>query len=331
MYFAATGDLPDMAFIKFFIFCFAGLAALLALYTFGATKWLENKFSPQGAFVEVGGERLHYLVKGQGQPIVLLHGASASLRDMEASLFHDLAKDFRVVAFDRPGYGYSTRREGYWPDPKIQAELIEAALTKMGLENPILVGHSLAGSVVMAYLLEFPERVKGAVLMAGATHSWDTGVSTNVHLARMPVIGQLFASTLVMPVGQAVFDDAIENVFAPEMPPKGYQDRTGAILALRPGPFRASAQDVKNLSPFLEQQSKNYAKITSPLMLITAEKDTIVPAWNHADRVVKVVPQAQLVELPGAGHALHHSRKDEVLDLIRSFAAPQTANVDGAS
>lgn len=331
MFFVALSDLSDMAFIKFLIILVAAAVLLLALYTYGASKWLENKFPPLGQFVEVGGERLHYLSKGKGQTVVLLHGASASLRDMEASLVDDLAKDFHVIAFDRPGYGYSSRNNGTWPNPDIQAVLIEKALAKLGIEQPILVGHSLAGSVVMAYLLRFPDQVSGGILLAGATHSWDTGVSPNVQLASAPVIGPLFTSTLVMPVGQAVFDGAIENVFSPEAPTSGYQERTGAMLALRPGPFRASAQDVKNLSPFLENQSMRYSEIEAPLLLVVAEKDTIVPAWNHADRVVKVLPQAELVELAGAGHALHHSRKDDVVKLIRGFVTQQNLESQPAS
>lgn len=324
MYFIDAGDLPDMAFLKFLLLIIVGVGALLAIYTFAATKWLEDRFPPLETFVEVGGERLHYIDQGQGPALVLLHGANASLKDMEASLFHDLAEDFRVIAFDRPGYGYSTRKNGAWPNPDVQAVLIEKALTQLGVEDPIIIGHSLAGSVVMAYLLHFPDTVGGGVLLAGATHSWDTGVSPNVRLASMPVIGPLFTSTLVMPVGQAVFDGAIQNVFSPEKPTDGYEGRTGAMLALRPGPFRASAQDVKNLSPFLKRQSARYGEIEAPLLMIAAQEDTIVPAWNHAERVIKVVPHAELVELAGAGHALHHSRQEDVVQLIRNFVAKQS-------
>lgn len=308
-----------MTFLKYLIFAIGSIGALLMLYTYGATKWLENQFPPLGQFVEVDGERLHYLAEGKGQPIVLLHGANASLRDMEASIFHDLAKEFQVIAFDRPGYGYSTRKNGDWPNPDIQAALIEKALTKLKIKKPFVVGHSLAGSVVMAYLLRFPQHVAGGALLAGATHPWDTGVSPNVQVASSPLIGRLFTSAIVMPVGQIVFDGAIKNVFSPEEPTPAYYEETGAVLALRSGPFRASAQDVKNLSPFLEQQSARYEEIEAPLLMIAAEKDTIVPAWNHAERVAKVLPHAQLVEIAGAGHALHHSRKQDVLKLIRSF------------
>lgn len=313
-----------MTFVKFALFVGLALALALAAYTYAASRWLERLYPPLGSFVEIAGQKLHYLAQGEGRNIVLLHGANASLQDFKASLFDPLANDFRVIAFDRPGYGYSTRAIEQWPDPEVQADLIHQALEKLGVENPVLVGHSWAGSVVMAYLLKYPEAVAGGVLLAGATHPWEGGVSFNVQLSGVPVLGKLFTSTLVMPVGQIVFDKAVEAVFAPEQPTEDYRTTTGAVLALRPAAFQASTEDVRNLSSFLEGQSRRYGEIEQPLLLITAENDTIVPAWNHAERVVLQVPQAELVELPGAGHALHHTRTDRVVQLIRDFVAKHT-------
>lgn len=308
-----------MSILKILLLFLVAIAIGLAAYTYAASHWLERLYPPLGSFIDVGGERLHYLRKGEGQSIVLLHGASASLRDFEASLFHNLAKDHQVIAFDRPGYGYSTRNSDAWPNPQIQANLINEALKQLGVTDPLIIGHSLAGSVVMAYLLDHSETVSGAILLAGATHSWDTGVSSNVQLAGIPVVGKLFASTLVMPVGQMVFDQAVQGVFEPEQPTKNYRKRTGAILALRPKAFQSSSQDVRNLSEYLEIQAARYEEIKTPLLMITGEKDTVVPAWNHADRVEKQVPQSVQISLPGAGHALHHSRTEEVETLIRKF------------
>lgn len=310
-----------MTVLKILLLALAAIILLLAAYTYAAARWLEHEYPPSGAFIEVGDQQLHYLAKGEGQSIVLLHGASASLRDFEASLFDSLERDHQVIAFDRPGYGYSTRTSETWLNPEIQADLIHQALEKLNVENPVIIGHSLAGSVVMAYLLKYPDDVSGAVLLAGATHSWTDGVSANVQLAGIPLLGKLFSSTLVMPIGQLLFDGAVKNVFEPEQLTQDYRERTGAILALRPGAFQSSAEDVRNLSDFLEQQAKRYGEIKKPLLMITAEKDTIVPAWNHADRVEKQVPQSVQISLPGAGHALHHSRREEVEGLIRDFVS----------
>lgn len=297
------------------------ILAGLAIYT-GVASWrIENAFPPLGKFVDVASGRLHYVDVGEGEPIVLLHGASASLRDFHASLLPELAKTRRVIAFDRPGYGYSERNSDGWLSPARQAAIIREALQKLGVERPVIVGHSWAGSVVLAYLLDYQEEVSGAVLLAGAAHSWTAGVAWSAKAAGIPVIGPVFSGTIVFPAGQVLLKSAVANVFSPETPPHGYLERTGAILAIRPGAFQASAEDVRNLSGFLEGQERLYDRITAPLLLVTGEKDTIVPAWNHADRLAKRLVHAQKVELEGAGHALHHSRRDDVVRLIDEFVS----------
>ena len=65
---------------------------------------------PIGKFVEVDGVRLHYIEAGSGAPVVYLHGNGSMLQDVLSSgLFDMLAKSHRIVAFDRPGFGYSER------------------------------------------------------------------------------------------------------------------------------------------------------------------------------------------------------------------------------
>ena len=308
--------MPIVAKLFIAVVCVAGL---LAAYTGVATWWVERTYPPIGDFVTVEGVRLHYVAAGDGPPVVLLHGASASLRDFDASILPDLARDHRVIAFDRPGYGYSERPAGGWPDPARQAALIHEALRTLGVERPVLVGHSWAGAVVLAYLLDRPDDAAGGGLLAGAVNAWEGGVDWTVDAAGRPILGKLFAWTLVFPFGQAFLDSAIGGVFAPEAPTPDYRTRTGAILALRPGAFSASSEDVRNLSEFLEGQSRRYGEIASPLLLITGERDIIVPAWNHADRLAARLPHAQRVDLPGAGHALHHTHAAEVVRLIGDF------------
>ena len=293
---------------------------LMALYTAAATWWMERAHPPIGDFVTTHGVRLHYVSAGDGPPIVLLHGASSSLRDFDASILHDLARDHHVIAFDRPGHGYSERPADVWPDPARQAALIRGALQVLGVDRPVLVGHSWSGALVLAYLLDYPEDAAGGVLLAGVANPWDGGVSWHAEAAGWPVIGGLLTATLVFPLGQLSLDSVIGGIFAPEAPPPGYRDRTAAGLALRPGPFRASSEDVRNLSDFLEGQRRRYEEIDRPLLLITGGADTIVPAWNHADPLATRLPHAERVDLPGAGHGLHHTRADDISALIRDFA-----------
>lgn len=308
-----------MPFVAELIIALVGLFSLMAAYTVAATWWVERAHPPIGDFITVQGLRLHYVAAGDGPPIVLLHGANTSLADFDASILRDLARDHHVIAFDRPGYGYSDRPVDGWPDPARQADLIREALKTLDVERPLLVGHSWSGSLVLAYLLNYPKDATGGVLLAGAVNSWEGGVSWFVNVAGWPVIGQLFSSTLALPFGQLLLNSAIDDIFAPEPPTPGYRSRTSVDLSLRPGAFRASSEDLRNLNDFLRAQSPRYEQIDSPLLLITGERDTIVPAWNHADALVARLPDARRVDLAGAGHALHHSRAAEIVRLIRDF------------
>jgi len=292
---------------------------LLASYTAIATWRVQRAYPPIGQHIEVQGIRLHYVDVGKGPTIVLLHGANASLRDFSTSILDDLAINYRVIAFDRPGYGYSERPSDGWPDPGRQANLIHEALRIIGAEKPTIVGHSWAGSVVLAYILNHPEDVQGGVLLAGAVNPWKSGVSWPVIAAGVPVVGEFFSATIVFPLGQFLLDSLISGVFYPDTPTPDYKTKTGAILALRPGAFQASAEDVRMLSKYLENQSSRYGEIEGPILLVTGESDTIVPAWNHADLLAKRLSKAKIVELQGAGHALHHSRTTEVVRLISNF------------
>lgn len=295
---------------------FSGLAVYSAV---GAWR-IEQAFPPLGKFVEIEGVKLHYVDIGEGPAVVLIHGASSTLRDFTASILRPLSLNYRVIAFDRPGYGYSERPEGRWPDPALQASLIHRALQELEVEQPLIVGHSWSGSVVLAYLLAYPADATGGVLLAGSSHSWQGGVDWTSHIAGWPVVGRLFASTIVYPIGQIVIDEAIKTVFSPNPVTSGYKKRTGAFLALRPDTFRANAEDLRELSDFLSRQSRRYKEITEPVLLITGDSDNIVPAWNHAERLVEQLPLVELIVLKNTGHAPHHSHPDQIVDLIRGFA-----------
>jgi pimeloyl-ACP methyl ester carboxylesterase len=118
--------------------------------------------------LDIDGVRLHYIVRGHGDPIVLLHGNGALVRDFELSgLVTELARRHRVIVFDRPGYGYSTRpRSRVWT-PEAQAKLFSSVFRKLGLDAPIVLGHSWGTLVAIALGLNHPEQVSRLVLLSG--------------------------------------------------------------------------------------------------------------------------------------------------------------------
>ena len=135
---------------------FALLIAGLAVWSAVAAARAARAFPPEGEFVELGAPfapaRLHHVDRGAQRPgvapIILIHGASGNLRDMTASLVPALEGQTRVIAVDRPGHGWSTR--GPHPDisdPAMQARAIREAARQLGVERPVVLGHSWGAAV----------------------------------------------------------------------------------------------------------------------------------------------------------------------------------------
>jgi len=316
------------------LLCLIGTGLLL--YSNSVTRGVESRLPPVGDFVKVDGLKLHYLDSGEPANIdspttlVLLHGASTSLLDFQTNVLPALSASYRVIAFDRPGLGYSQRAD-QWPDPATQASIIGLALQSLDVDKAVWIGHSWAGSVVLAAMLDNPQQVRAGVLLAGATHPWDSGVSWHVALTNQPVIGTLFSHLIVPVVGSAALEGAVSSVFEPERVPDDYIKNTGVKLSLRPQVFINNAADIYHLSNWLTNQTSRYDTLSQPLLMITGTADDVVPSWNHAERLTQQVPTAQWYKLDGAGHALHHSRTVDVIDHIQQFLSAHAPSNSSAN
>lgn len=299
-----------------------GSSLLLAL----ASEW---RHPPIGAFVEVGGQRLHLYDSGvpsdaraSDLPLVLVHGASTSLLDLRVALAGRLDDARRVVLVDRPGHGYSDRGHGRgndWVTPIDQARRIHESLVALGIDRAVWVGHSWGGAVLMAALVEFPEAVAGAVSIAGVSHSWEGGSASHVELAARDGTGLAFAWQFIEPGGRLTLRSALESVFAPEAVPEHYIEETGVTLSLRPWVYRHNAIDLTRLAGFLDALVPRYDEIERPVLSITGTADDVVPAWNHAERLDAELAHHAWVSLDGAGHGLHHTRNARIATLLLAF------------
>jgi pimeloyl-ACP methyl ester carboxylesterase len=302
------------------------LAAVAAAFTAIMTWRIEARHPPAGRFVAVSGGRLHLVDRKppDREPdgtIVLLHGASGAQGDMMVTLGSRLVDRYRVIAIDRPGHGWSDRPGGRADAaPARQAALIHEVLVAIGVEHAVVVAHSLGGSVATRLTLDRPELVSGLVLLAPATHPWPGGVAWYYTPATTPVLGTLFTHTLAMPLGLAVFDRAIDAVFAPQTPPEAYAEAAGARLVLRPREFQANAEDVKDLLGYVREQASRYGTIKAPTVIITGDADKIVSPQIHSTALAREIAGAKLIMLPGVGHVPQWAAPDVVAREIDRLA-----------
>ncbi len=312
----------------FVLILLLGLIALTQWRAYAREQNAEAAYPPSGQFVDVNGTRIHLRISGQGPDIVLIHGANGSLRDFTFALVDRLAPRFRVIAVDRPGLGRSERPEGFGgafntqdEPPALQAQILQAATDMVGVENPIVLGHSYGGAIALAWALERPEQTAGLVLVGAASNPWE-GELGFLYRMNSTVFGSAIAIPLITAfVPHAKIEDAVGEVFAPQEAPDGYMAHFGTDLTLRRAIMRANAQQVNALKPYVREMSSRYPSLKLPVESLHGTEDITVPLETHAVPLTKQIPGAVLTRLEGVGHMPHHSDPDAVIAAIDRVAA----------
>ncbi|AOZ09903.1 alpha/beta fold hydrolase [Cupriavidus malaysiensis] len=296
------------------------LGASLAWFTGRIARRIEQGMPPTGRFVDVPGARLHVVERGQGPAILLVHGLSGQLGNFAYGMIEPLARDFRVIAVDRPGSGYSTRQPGTGADLPTQAAALAALIDRLGLERPLVVGHSLGGAIALALALGHPGRVGGLALLAPLTHPPESVPAVFKALAtERPWLRRLIAWTLAVPMSIARREQVMSIVFGPDPVPEDFATRGGGLLALRPSHFIAASEDLVAAGHSLPPQVPAYAGLRLPLSILYGREDRILDPAHNGEALAAKVPGARLVLVPG-GHMLPITAVDTSVRFVREAA-----------
>ncbi|MEL6643499.1 MAG: alpha/beta hydrolase [Pseudomonadota bacterium] len=270
------------------------------------------QYPPSGEFIDVDGRRVHAQVMGSGPDVVLIHGAFGSLQDFTYDLMPRLAERYRVIAFDRPGLGYSDRTDPAYAatfaprgeSPAEQAAMLAAAARKLGATEPIVVGHSFGGIVAMAWALDHDPAA--VVTFAGVAMPWPGELGWLYQVNGTRLGGAVVAPLISAFVPQSRLDAAVPATFAPQPMPDGYAAHIGPYMPVRLGPFRANARQVNHLRPFVVEMSARYPTLELPIELLHGDADETVPLTIHSAPLADIVDTANLAVMPGVGHMPHH-------------------------
>jgi len=280
-------------------------------------------YPPSGRLIDVGGVQVHAHVSGSGPDVVLIHGAGGSLRDFTFDLAGRLSGRYRVIAFDRPGHGYT---DAVGADgqailaPKDQAALLQAAARQIGISDAIVVGHSFGGSVAMAWALAAPQDTRGIVTLAGATMPWPGGLGATYHINASTLGGALVVPAVTAWVPLKTARRVLAGIFAPQAMPDGYAEGFGLPMAIRRIVLRTNARQVTALRPYIVEMSKRYGTLDMPAELLHGTADTIVPLHIHSGPLAALLPDAVLTRLDGIGHMPQHAAPEAVVAAIDRVA-----------
>jgi pimeloyl-ACP methyl ester carboxylesterase len=295
--------------------------AMSALVNRHLAKKAENDNPPIGRFLEVNGVRLHYVERGSGPSLVLLHGNGSMIQDFESSGLIDLAAgNYRVIAFDRPGFGYSDRpRNTVWT-PAAQAELIATAFRRLGVSHAIVLGHSWGASVAVALALKHPDLVKGLVLASGYYYPTLRFDVVPLSLPAVPLIGDILGHTVSPIIGRVIWPLLMRKMFGPPSVPKKFKGFPKE-MALRPSQIRASSTESALMIPNAFHSRDEYANLEMPVVIIAGDKDRLVDINAQSARLHQEISQSSFRPIPGIGHMIQQSATGAVMAAINEAGA----------
>jgi pimeloyl-ACP methyl ester carboxylesterase len=294
----------------------AAALAASALYTASKAREAERQTPPIGQFLTVDGVRLHYVERGRGEPLVLIHGNGMMIHDFLVSGIVDaLAERYRVIIIDRPGYGYSDRPRALWT-PRAHATLFQKALQQLGVTQAIVLGHSWGALVAVALALQAPHLVRSLVLASGyyyPTLRADVMLSSP---AAIPGIGDLMRHTVSPVVGRILQPAMIKAMFAPADVTERFDREFPKAMMLRPLQLRASAEDAALMTPVTVELEKHYRDLRLPVVIIVGGDDQIADVDRQSKRLHSELPNSELIVVPGMGHMIQHLAPREVVAAI---------------
>lgn len=303
------------------------LAAGLALFTWAIVRRVEAALPPPGRFVDVPGARLHVVDRGpaQAEPgrptLLLIHGLAGNLANFTYGVVELLAAQYRVVAVDRPGSGWSARAPDAPANLYAQADAMAALLDALQLGRVVVVGHSLGGALALALAQRHPARVAALALIAPLTQA-PRGVPRA--FAGIDIgarwLQRLVAWTLAVPVGMAQRDKLLGIVFGPEPVPRDFATRGGGLLGVRPSHFVAACTDLAAVPQDLPTMAGRYPAMTLPVHVLYGRGDRILDPAEQGQGLVDALPGARL-ELVDGGHMLPVTQPALTTAFVRRVAA----------
>lgn len=290
-----------------------GLSAVLLLFLAVATHYRARHFTrraeqetpPVGEFININGTLVHYVKQGSGPVLLMIHGAGGHLKDFTFDLVDRFAKDFTVIAIDRPAHGYTPALDNSGASLAQQSQLIIDTARTLGTKDAYVLGYSYGGAVGLNMATGHPDFVKGLVLLSSVSMPWPDDIHISYRLTAKPIFGPALMAFATAFFGDKYFRSRYKTVFSPQAAPKGFLQHVGVNLSSRYKYFVENARQLNTLRPQIVSQSRLYQNLKMPVELIHGTADMSVPYRVHPEEFIKLVPHANLQSLAGMGHGTH--------------------------
>ncbi|MEX1367987.1 MAG: alpha/beta fold hydrolase [Nannocystaceae bacterium] len=273
--------------------------------------------------MKVGSVAVRYTEHGQGeQTLLLIHGLGSYLPVWMHNI-PALARDYRVIAIDLPGYGKSTKSNRLSYSMEFFAGVVQGVIDKLALGRPVLVGHSMGGQIALTHALAYPGRARALVLTSPA------GLETFTDREARWLADAVDDDFTRLATPEAIVVRHAGNFF--RMPRDARfmaEDRVSVIGGPRFAQYcRAVSRSVRAMLD--EPVYDRLPQVDLPALVLFGEADALIPnPFLHggsterlARRTVKRLPKAELVMLRRAGHIAQFEQAEAWNRAVSSFVA----------
>ncbi len=265
-------------------------------------------------FFESGGKRLFFRARGEGPPIVMVHGWSFHSRSWDA-ITDVLEGSHRVLAIDLRGHGLSDDDEGPYPFSTVVDDVI-AMLDHLEIPRAVFAGHSMGAAVVYEAVVRWPDRVSGIVCMDGPS-ARNLGTSSLSSTSTQGMLSLAERLKPGAPLGHLsrVFERAyFSRRFRKDHPAKIKAWRA-EFVKNRPPSLRAAYRSVSERTDI----TSGLGSVRVPALVVNGGRDVVVLPLEARD-YARQIPGARLEILSGSGHLTPMEREDEIARLVLEHA-----------
>ena len=250
----------------------------------------------------IGGIKIDYQITGEGRVLLLLHGWALEMsKEKYRKLVGELAKKYKVVALDFPGFGGSSLPPKPW-GVREYADLVASFVNALNLRVFGIVGHSFGGRIAIKFAVLYPERLKKLILCASAGIKHPLNFFQKI-IFKLAIFGNFLFSK--RPFKR--FKDVAHNFFYTFLRQKDYAKAKGIMK--------------ETLKKVLEEDLRpELSQIKINTLLIWGEKDKAVPI-KDAYLMKEHIPQSVLEIIPGASHTPNLEMPEKIADIVGNFLA----------
>ena len=263
-------------------------------------------------FIDVDGVRIHYQEKGEGTPLILLHGFTSSTYSWK-DVFDPLSRTYRVIAVDLKGFGFSGKPDGDYTR-RGQALLVVGLLNHLRIEKAWIAGSSMGGEVALNVALANPNRVSGLILIDSGGVEVAGGVPLAPGYVRTPVLGRVLSALALTSdrlvregLEKSFYDDAKVTPERVRYYYRPLQTRGGQLAALR-------ARTQVGQYP-VEQ---DLGKINAKTLIIWGADDAVIPL-SAGQKMNSLIKNSKLVVIEKCGHLPQEEMPERVLAEVVNF------------